>query len=92
MINFNTFLTVFVSVFVAELGDKTQIATFFFASTKTGAGLSVFLGSAAALVCSSGLAVAGGSLVGRYVNPAVLNGAAGMGFIIIGLMILINRG
>ncbi len=92
MFDFKVFFTVLGAVFVSELGDKTQVATFLFASTKKGAALSVFLGSATALVLSSGLAVLGANFLGRYLSPSVLNALAGVGFIVIGVWILINRG
>ncbi len=92
MFDFRIFFTVFGTVFISELGDKTQLATFLFASTESGAPMSVFLGSACALVVSSALAVLGAGVVGKYVNPTVINNVAGIGFIVIGVWILINRG
>ena len=52
-----TLSTVFTSVFIAELGDKTQLATMLFASDKDTSKLTVFLGAAAALVVTSALGV-----------------------------------
>ena len=92
MFDLRIFLTVFGAVFLSELGDKTQMATFLFATTESGACLSVFLGSACALVVSSALAVLGAGLVGKYLNPSVIHTVAGIGFILIGVWILINRG
>ncbi len=85
------FLTVFGSVFLSELGDKTQLATFLFAATEKEAAWSVFLGSAAALVLSSALAVVAAGTISRYLNPSLIRAAAGFGFVIIGMWILINR-
>ncbi|NPA95111.1 MAG: TMEM165/GDT1 family protein [Thermodesulfobacteria bacterium] len=92
MFDFKIFITVFGSVFLSELGDKTQLATFLFATTEKGRALSVFAGSACALVLSSALAVLGAGVVGKYMNPALINKIAGIGFIVIGVWILINRG
>jgi putative Ca2+/H+ antiporter (TMEM165/GDT1 family) len=82
------FLTVFGTVFLAELGDKTQIATLLFAS-RSAAGLwTVFLGAATALVLTSAIGVIGGAALSQYVNPKYLTYAAGIGFIAIGLWTL----
>jgi putative Ca2+/H+ antiporter (TMEM165/GDT1 family) len=80
--------TVFVSVFVAELGDKTQLATMLFASDKDASKLTVFLGAALALVLSSAIGVAAGSLISQYVSAKTLQYVAGIGFVGIGLWTL----
>lgn len=77
-------LTVFATVFLAELGDKTQLATVLFAADPDRSRLSVFLGASAALVLSSAIGVLAGGLVGGMVDPRHLSYAAGVGFIIIG--------
>ena len=63
-------LSSFVMIFLAEMGDKTQLSTFAFAS-ETQSSLSVFLGASLALVCTTALGVALGGLVGKFV-PARL--------------------
>ena len=78
------FLTVFSTVFIAELGDKTQLATMLFASDKDISKFVVFLASAAALVLSAGIGVLAGSLLSTYINEKLLNYVAGILFIIIG--------
>ena len=78
------FLTVFASVFLAEIGDKTQLATMTFASSSTSK-WTVFAASAAALVLAAGIGVAGGALVSRVVSPRVLATAAGVAFVLIGV-------
>jgi putative Ca2+/H+ antiporter (TMEM165/GDT1 family) len=80
------FLTVFISVFLAELGDKTQLATMLFASNSEGATSkwTVFLAASAALTVSAAIGVLAGSLVGKYVNPRTLQIVAGVGFVLIG--------
>jgi putative Ca2+/H+ antiporter (TMEM165/GDT1 family) len=77
--------TVFVAVFVAELGDKTQLATMLFASDKDASKLTIFLGAALALVLSSAIGVAAGSLISQYVSAKTLQYVAGIGFVGIGL-------
>jgi len=75
--------TTFLAVFVAELGDKTQLATLSFASSGQSR-LSVFLGSALALVATSAIAVMVGEALSRVVPPLVLQRVAGVAFVVIG--------
>ncbi len=84
------FATVFGTIFVAELGDKTQLATLLYASNAANPKLTVFAASAAALVLTSALGVLAGSLVADYVNPRVMRWAAGLGFIAVGLWVLVS--
>jgi len=85
------FATVFATVFVAELGDKTQLATLLYASDASHPKWTVFLASATALVLSSALGVLGGSLVAQHVDPKVVRWVAGLGFIAVGLWVLVAR-
>ncbi len=85
------FATVFGTIFVAELGDKTQLATLLYASDAAHPKLTVFAASAAALVLTSALGVLAGSLVAEYVNPKVVRWVAGLGFIAVGVWVLIGR-
>jgi putative Ca2+/H+ antiporter (TMEM165/GDT1 family) len=79
------FFTVFVSVFLAELGDKTQLATMLFASQDQGPSKwTVFLAASAALVVSAGIGVVAGSAVGKVVPARTLQLVAGIGFVLIG--------
>jgi len=80
-----TFAVVFASVLVAELGDKTQLATLMFASNKDSPRLLVFAASAGALVVASAVAVLAGAFVCQHVSPKVLSWVAGVGFVCIGL-------
>jgi putative Ca2+/H+ antiporter (TMEM165/GDT1 family) len=80
------FLTVFATVFLAELGDKTQLATFLYAADVERSKLVVFLASASALVVTSAIGVALGSVVAQYVNPRTLAYLAGAGFVVIGIL------
>ena len=80
-----TFIAVFGTVFLAELGDKTQLATLLFASRPSVSLVTVFVGASAALILSSVLAVAGGSFVTNFLNPRYLSYIAGTGFVAIGL-------
>jgi putative Ca2+/H+ antiporter (TMEM165/GDT1 family) len=85
-------LTVFVAVFVAELGDKTQLATMLFAADREVSKLTVFIGASLALICASALGVLAGGLVAQYSNPRVLSYAAGAGFVLIGVFTIARAG
>jgi putative Ca2+/H+ antiporter (TMEM165/GDT1 family) len=87
-VDFKVLATVFATVFVAELGDKTQIATLLFASNAKVSPLTVFIGASAALVATSAIGVLAGSLAAEYLNPRYLQIAAGIGFITIGVWTL----
>jgi putative Ca2+/H+ antiporter (TMEM165/GDT1 family) len=80
---------VFVSVFLAELGDKTQLATLLFATDPSLGRSGVFLAASTALVCSTLLAVVVGEQLPRALSPETLRIAAGLGFVVIGLWILV---
>jgi putative Ca2+/H+ antiporter (TMEM165/GDT1 family) len=82
--------TVFTSVFIAELGDKTQLATMLFASDKDTSKLTVFLGASLALVVTSALGVVAGSFISAYVSEKFLHYLAGIGFIAIGVWTLVK--
>lgn len=80
-------MTTFGLVFLAELGDKTQLATFCF-SADCDSRLSVFLGSAGALVLSSLLAVMFGAAISRVVPPNYIKIGAGLFFVLVGVWTL----
>jgi putative Ca2+/H+ antiporter (TMEM165/GDT1 family) len=86
-----TYAVVFLSIFVAELGDKTQLTTLLFASNPGVSKLGVFLAAAAALVTSSLLAVLVGERLGVWLRPDLLTTIAGVAFIVIGAWILLLR-
>lgn len=79
-----TFLVIFGTVFMAELGDKTQLAAVLFASDRQHSALWVFAAASAALVASTAIGVAAGSLLSHYVNTRHLSIVAGVGFMVIG--------
>lgn len=76
--------SIFATVFLAELGDKTQLATVLFASEGKHAAWSVFAAAAGALVLSTAIAVLLGSLAARYVEVVPLKLIAGIGFVLLG--------
>lgn len=82
--------TVFSTVFLAELGDKTQLSTLLFASSTDHGKWTVFLGSSLALVAASALGVFAGALIGARVEPRLLARLAGVGFIVVGVWTLVR--
>ena len=81
---------VFVSVLLAELGDKTQLATMLFASDAALSRWGVLAAAAGALIVSTAVAVMAGTLLGGWVSPRHLKLAAGVGFVAIGAWILVR--
>lgn len=81
--------TTFLTIFLAELGDKTQLATLTFAASASSKWV-VFIGSAAALVLTSAIAVLAGEAISRLINPRVLERIAAGAFIAIGLWMFIK--
>ena len=88
--DWKVFATVFGTVFLAELGDKTQLATLLFASRGAAALWTIFIAASLALVLTSAIGVAAGALVSQYVNARYLAYAAGIGFIVIGAWTIYN--
>jgi putative Ca2+/H+ antiporter (TMEM165/GDT1 family) len=88
---FATMATVAISVFIAEIGDKTQLATMLFASDAKTSLWAVFFGSALALVAAAGIGVLAGSAISKFVAPETLKIVAGIGFIAIGVWTLWSR-
>ena len=86
-----TLLVIFGSVLLAELGDKTQMATMLYATDKSVRPLSVFLAASSALVVSTLLAVVFGSVINRYIPTATLKLIAGLAFIGVGIWTVISR-
>lgn len=78
------YLTIFGAVFLAELGDKTQVATLLFATDRAQNPYLVFLAAAGALVLASALAVLAGQVAGRFLETVPLKLIAGLSFVAIG--------
>jgi len=83
-------LSTFGLVFLAELGDKTQLATLSLAASGHSR-LAVFLGSAGALVLTSAIAVLAGAALTRVVPEVWIHRAAGVGFLIMGMLFLAGK-
>ena len=84
-------ITIFVTIFIAELGDKTQLATMLFASERKMSALAVFAASAGALVLSAAIAVLLGTVANKYLSVLPLKLIAGIGFIVIGCLALADH-
>ncbi len=80
----NQFLTAFAVIFLAELGDKTQLAVITM-SASTKKPLAIFLGGSIAMTLLTGIGVLAGELVTRYVPESVLSKAAAVLFVAIGI-------
>jgi putative Ca2+/H+ antiporter (TMEM165/GDT1 family) len=86
------FLSTFVVVFLAELGDKTQLATLALSSRseQDGGRIVIFAAAALALICASALAVVAGAVLARAVPHSVIRWCAGLLFIGAGIWILVR--
>ncbi|MFZ2493160.1 MAG: TMEM165/GDT1 family protein [Thermoanaerobaculia bacterium] len=85
------FLSVFITVFLAEIGDKTQLATMLFAAEAKSSKWVVFAGSALALVLAAAIGVLVGAQLERFISPRTLKVVAGSGFILIGLWTIVSK-
>ncbi len=83
--------TIFITVLIAEIGDKTQLATMLFATDERVGRIGIFVAAAAALVTSTALAVVAGGLITRLVPESTLRIAAGVGFGLVGIWTIITR-
>lgn len=80
----------FVTIFLAELGDKTQIATMMLAANSKQK-IIIFIGSSLALVCSSLVAVLLGNKLSSLIPPQYIQKGAAIAFITIGILLLLNK-
>lgn len=86
--NWKIFFSTFALIFLAELGDKTQLAAMARAAVSDSAKWTIFSGAAAALVFSTLIAVLLGSTLTRVVPEQYIKGTAGILFIVFGVLIL----
>ncbi len=83
--------SIFAVVLIAELGDKTQLATLLFASDRSLNPFRVFFAAASALVFSTALAVLVGNQAARYLDMVPLKLIAGIGFVAIGCWAIVEH-
>jgi Ca2+/H+ antiporter, TMEM165/GDT1 family len=88
--DWRVFLTTFGVIFLAEMGDKTQLAAMTM-SAQTKKPWAVFIGSAIALTAVSAIGVVVGSVVGSYIPLVWIKRAAAVAFIVIGVLILMDK-
>ena len=81
----------FATVFLAEIGDKTQLATMLFSAEGQVSRWVVFAASAAALVTAAAIGVIVGAQLERFIKPQTLKIVAGIGFVAIGLWTIFAR-
>ena len=84
------FFTVASTIFLAELGDKTQLATLLYAADARNSKWTVFAAAAAALVTASAIGILAGGFVAEHVDARLLSRVAGAGFIAVGLWTLLR--
>ena len=89
--NWQAFVSIFATILVAEIGDKTQLATLLFSADGTVSRWMVFAASASALALVAGIGVLVGAQLERFVSPVVLKRIAGVRFITIGRWTLLSK-
>ena len=82
-------LSTFITIFIAELGDKTQFATLTMSGTSNKP-LAVFLGSSSALVLASLVGALAGGSISNFVPEIILKSIASLTFFLISIRLLIN--
>ena len=85
----NILLSTFLTIFIAELGDKTQLATLTMSGTSNKP-LAVFLGSSTALVFASLIGALAGGSISNFLPEIILKSLASFTFFIIGIKLFIN--
>jgi Ca2+/H+ antiporter, TMEM165/GDT1 family len=88
--DYKLFASTFVAIFMAEIGDKTQLATLSLAAGGKARWI-VFSGSALALVATSAIAVLGGDAVARVVPPVWIRRVAGLVFVVMGGLFVFGK-
>lgn len=88
--DWQVFWVTFGTIFLAEMGDKTQLAALSLTADK-GTPLSVLAGACLALCLATLLGVLVGGVAAQYVPQSVIKRAAGLAFVIIGGLILLGK-
>ncbi len=85
--DWKVFSATFITIFIAEIGDKTQFAALA-AASQTKSIFSVLLATILALSLAAVIGVIGGALIGKYIDPAKMKIVSGCAFILMGTWIL----
>jgi putative Ca2+/H+ antiporter (TMEM165/GDT1 family) len=84
------FASTFIAIFLAELGDKTQLATFSLAASSEKR-WAIFLGASLALIASTLIGVTVGGFVMNIVPPEYIRMGAGLLFILLGIAMIMGK-
>ncbi len=84
------FTATFATIFIAEIGDKTQFAAMA-ATSQTRSTMTVLLATVCALAIAGSLGVAGGTILSKYIDPEKLKYVSGTAFILMGVWILFKK-
>jgi len=90
-IEFLTWITTYALIILNELGDKTQVAVLLLASNNPNKRWWIFAASAAALTTCVLLEVTVGTIIARYISPAIINRVTGVVFLLIGTVTLVRQ-
>lgn len=88
--DWSIFSATFITIFLAEIGDKTQFAALTI-SSQTRSTLSVLLGTVLALSVAGTIGVLAGNVIGQFINPEKMKYVSGVIFIVMGIFILIKK-
>lgn len=88
--DWSVFSATFITIFIAEIGDKTQFAALA-AASETKSTYSVLFATILALSLAGTLGVIFGSLLGKYIDPIKMKYASGSAFILMGVWILVKK-
>jgi putative Ca2+/H+ antiporter (TMEM165/GDT1 family) len=89
-VDWRIFISTFGIIFLAEMGDKTQLAAMTMAA-ESKKPWAVFLGASLALACVSALGILVGSVLGAYIPLVWIKRLAAVAFIVIGALMLMDR-
>jgi len=89
--DWSVFSATFITIFIAEIGDKTQFAAFA-AASQSKSTYSVLFATIAALALAGSLGVLFGSLLGKYIDPYKIKYLSGTAFIAMGIWIILKKG
>lgn len=90
-INWQLFWTTFLGIFLAELGDKTQLSVLSFSATSQSP-WTIFIAASLALISATSVGVLAGTFLSKFIHPQYLRILGGILFIAIGVWVLATKG